>query len=207
MTNWSETMAKKIELLSPAGDLQRGKTALDFGADAIYTGAQNYSLRARASNFTYDNIEEICNYAHQLNKKVYVVSNVLCQNSMLGGYGEYLQKILSSKPDALIVSDPYIISQIRKVNKDIEIHISTQQSVSNSKAALFFARNKCNRIILSREVTFEELKQMIKNVEGKIDLEVFVHGAVCIAYSGRCMVSANFCLRDANIGGCAQSCR
>jgi putative protease len=126
---------------------------------------------------------------------------------MLDDFLSYLRKMKKYNPDGYIVSDPFIITQIRKIDKKTQIHISTQQSVTNSKAALFFKRNECQRVILAREVSFSELKLLMKNVEKKIDIECFVHGAVCIAYSGRCMLSNNFCLRDANIGGCAQSCR
>jgi putative protease len=197
----------KIELLAPAGDLYRGKIALDFGADAIYLGGQAYSLRARASNFGMGEIKQIAEYAHKLNKKIYLVVNVLNQNGMLGGFSDYLKQIKQYSPDAFIVSDPFIINEIRKIDKKTEIHVSTQQSVSNSKAALFFERNQCQRIILSREVSYSELVDLIKNVDKKIEIETFIHGAVCIACSGRCALSNNFCLRDANIGGCAQSCR
>jgi putative protease len=197
----------KVELLAPAGDLNRGKIAFDFGADAIYFGGQAYSLRARASNFTLENIYEISEYAHLRNKKIFLVINVLNQNGMLDGFEKYFKEILIAKPDAFIVSDPYIIKKVKALCPDAKIHISTQQSVSNSKAASFFARNGCSRIILSREVSFIELKGLLKGVDGKIEIETFIHGAVCIAYSGRCMLSSNFCLRDANIGGCAQCCR
>ncbi|GMO13727.1 MAG: U32 family peptidase [Mycoplasmoidaceae bacterium] len=197
----------KVELLAPAGDLYRGKIAIDFGADAIYLGGQAYSLRARASNFDLQAIKEMSEYAHSRGKKIYMVINTLNQNTMMDGFDKYFKQILKYKPDAFIVSDPFVITQIKKLVKNPQIHISTQQSVSNSKAAMFFARNKCSRIVLSREVSFKELKLLIHNVDKKIEIETFVHGAVCISYSGRCMLSSNFCLRDANIGGCAQSCR
>ncbi|MDR2821563.1 MAG: U32 family peptidase [Mycoplasmataceae bacterium] len=201
------SQTNKVELLAPAGDLYRGKIAIDFGADAIYLGGQAYSLRARASNFDFSAIEEISEYAHSRGRKIYLVVNVLNQNGMIGGFKGYLQEVMKYKPDAFIVSDPFVIKTITECVPNAQIHISTQQSVSNSKAALFFARNKCTRIILSREVQFKEVELLIKNVNHKIEIETFVHGAVCIAYSGRCMLSSNFCLRDANIGGCAQSCR
>lgn len=200
-------MIKKIELLSPAGNIEKGKLALDFGADAIYFGAKSYSLRARASNYTFEHIEEISKYAHDKNKKIFLVTNILCQNVVINGFKTFFNCVNKYKPDAYICADPYIINTIRELDKNVEIHISTQQSVSNSKAALFFARNNCNRVILSREVSGIELKELIKNVDKKIEIEYFIHGAVCIAYSGRCMLSNICCLRDANVGGCAQSCR
>lgn len=197
----------KVELLAPAGDLQRAKLALDFGADAIYLGAKQFSLRARASNFEDNDIKQICEYAHQKKKKVYLVMNIVCHNIHLQNFTKFLRTIMQYKPDGLICSDPYIISIVRKLYTQVEIHVSTQQSVTNSKSALFFARNKANRIIMARETSFNDLRQTIKNVHKKIDIEYFIHGALCIAYSGRCMLSNNFCLRDSNIGGCAQSCR
>jgi putative protease len=200
-------MTKRVELLAPAGDLNRGIIALDFGADAIYFGAQQYSLRARASNFTPDNIREISEYAHSKNKHIYLVANILCHEPMLPGFKPFLDNVMKYKPDAFISSDPFIISSIHKNYPEAQIHVSTQQSITNSKGALFFKKNGATRVILSREVSYDELKQMTKALNGAIEVETFVHGAVCIAYSGRCMLSNNFCFRDANIGGCAQSCR
>lgn len=197
----------KIELLAPAGDFERAKVALDFGADAIYLGAKQFSLRARASNFEQRDIKDICDYAHKLNKKVYLVINIICHNVHLLNFTKFLHEIMKYKPDGLICSDPYIISIVSKLYPHIQIHISTQQSVTNSKSALFFARNGAKRIIMARETCLNDLIKTIKNVHKKIDIEYFVHGALCIAYSGRCMLSNNFCLRDSNVGGCAQSCR
>jgi putative protease len=130
-------MINKVELLAPAGDCNRGKTALDFGADAIYFGARQYSLRAKASNFDTDDINEISIYAHNLNKKIYLVTNILCHSHMADGFLPFLNSVQKYKPDAYICSDPYIIKTIHEYDKDAQIHISTQQSVSNSKAALF----------------------------------------------------------------------
>ena len=197
----------RTELLAPAGDLQRAKLALDFGADAIYFGAKQFSLRARASNFEWNDIKEISKYAHKLHKKIYLVVNIICHDIHRHNFLPFLHQLMKYKPHGLICSDPFIISTIKKHYPNVEIHISTQQSVTNSKSALFFARNGASRIIMARETTFNDLKQTIKNVHNKIDIEYFVHGALCIAYSGRCMLSNNFCLRDSNVGGCAQSCR
>jgi putative protease len=200
-------ISNKVELLAPAGDCNRGKIALDFGADAIYFGARQYSLRAKASNFGEQDIEEISKYAHERNKKIFLVTNILCHSHMANGFIDFFKSVQKYSPDAYICSDPYIVKTIHELNNDAQIHISTQQSVSNSKSALFWKRNGATRIILSREVTFSELEKLIKGVNNEIEIEVFIHGAVCIAYSGRCMLSNNFCFRDANIGGCAQSCR
>lgn len=197
----------KVELLSPAGDLEKAIIALEYGADAIYLGAKAYSLRARASNFDFEEIKNIANKAHSLNKKIYVVVNILCHNAMINGFSEFIKKLLKCNPDGLIVADPYIIKKTREFDKNIEIHTSTQQSVTNSKAALFFKRNGATRVVLAREISYEEIVSLIKNLNSQIEVEYFIHGAVCIAYSGRCMMSNNYSLRDANVGGCAQSCR
>ena len=198
---------KRPELLAPAGDIFRGKLSLDYGADAIYFGGTQFSLRARASNFTNEKIKEMCEYAHAHNKKCYLVTNILCHNVHLSNLRPYLKEVMNYKPDAFITSDPAVINAILEINPNAEIHISTQQSTTNSKASLFWKRNGCKRIILARELSYEEIKLMQQNLNGAIDIEYFIHGAVCIGYSGRCMLSNNFCLRDANIGGCAQSCR
>jgi putative protease len=126
---------------------------------------------------------------------------------MLKNFAAFFKKILVYRPDGAIISDPYILTQVRKIAPKLPIHISTQQSVTNSKASLFFARNGAKRIILSREVAFSECQPLLKNVKKQIEIETFIHGAVCIGYSGRCMLSNNCCLRDSNIGGCAQCCR
>ena len=198
---------KKVELLAPAGDIFRGKLSLDYGADAIYFGGTQFSLRARAINFTNEKIKEMCDDAHAHNKKCYLVTNILCHNVHLANLRPYLKEVMNYKPDAFITSDPAVINAILEINHNAEIHISTQQSTTNSKASLFWKRNGCKRIILARELSYDEIKLMQQNLKGAIDIEYFIHGAVCIGYSGRCMLSNNFCLRDANIGGCAQSCR
>ena len=198
---------KRPELLAPAGDIFRGKLVLDYGADAIYFGGTQFSLRARASNFTNDKIKQMCEYAHEHSKKCYLVTNILCHNLHLPNLRPYLKEVMQYKPDAFITSDPAVITAILEINPNAEIHISTQQSTTNSKACLFWKRNGCKRIILARELSYEEIKLMQTNLNHAIDIEYCIHGAVCIGYSGRCMLSNNFCLRDANIGGCAQSCR
>jgi len=204
-----KTKINKIELLSPAGDMNKAKIAFEFGADAIYLGLKLFSLRARASNFDFNDLKNILAYAHKNNKKVYLVTNIICNCILAKQFASFIKKIstFKDKPDAYICGDPYIIESIQKYIKNAVIHITTQQSVTNSKAALFWASNKAKRVILSREVSYLELKQLVKNVNKKIEIEIFTHGAVCISYSGRCTISNNFTYRDANIGGCAQSCR
>lgn len=197
----------KYELLMPAGNFEKGMYALEYGADAIYIGPKAYSLRARSSNFDFSEIKKITDYAHSKNKKVYVVLNIICHNGHLLGFEPFFKKINECNVDAAIVADPYIFSKIKEINKNFEVHVSTQQSVCNSKAALFWKRNGASRVVLGRETSFEELKLLDQNLNQEVELEYFIHGAVCISYSGRCMMSNNFSLRDANVGGCAQSCR
>lgn len=197
----------KIELLAPAGDLRRGIIAFEFGADAIYFGGQQFSLRARSSNFSINEIKQIIDFAHSKNKKAYLVTNILCHNNLLVLFDKFLKRLKNCLPDAFICSDPFVIEHIRKFYPKAEIHISTQQSVTNSKAALFFANNRANRIILAREVSIKNAKQIANKTKNIIDIEMFCHGALCVGYSGRCMLSNYMSLRDSNNGGCAHSCR
>lgn len=200
-------MNKFHELLAPAGNYEKAEYALDFGADAIYIGPKSYSLRARSSNFDIDEIRSITEYAHSLNKKVYVVLNILCHNIHIKNFEEYFKKISECNVDGIICADPFIIRTIKRINSNMELHISTQQSISNSKSALFWKRNGASRVVLAREVSYNNLKLIAKNLKDLIEIEYFIHGAVCISYSGRCTMSNNFSYRDANIGGCAHSCR
>lgn len=195
------------ELLMPAGNLEKAIYALEYGADAIYLGAKSFSLRARSSNFDFDEIEYLSKLVHSSNKKIYLVCNIVCHNSHLNGFGDFFMNIKKSNIDGVIVADPFIFEEIKKYDSKIELHISTQQSVCNSKSSLFWKRNGASRIVLGREVTYEELKNTLDVLDNKIEIEYFIHGAVCISYSGRCMMSNNFSMRDANVGGCAQSCR
>lgn len=194
-----------VELLAPAGDLEKAYFALEYGADAIFLGAKAYSLRAHASNFDISDIQNIIDYAHSINKKVYIVTNILCHNSLLNAANDFLDKLIKTNPDGFITADPFLIQML--VEKKQIVHVSTQQSICNSKAALFWKRNGATRVVLAREVSYAEIELLMKAMNNQIEVEVFIHGAVCISYSGRCMMSNNFSLRDANIGGCAQSCR
>lgn len=198
---------KMHELLIPVGNYEKAIYAFEYGADAIYLGAKAFSLRARSSNFDFKEIKKITSLAHKLNKKVYLVANIICRNAHIDAFEPFFKEIKKYNIDAYIVADPFIFSAIRKMDKKAEIHVSTQQSVTNSKSALFWKRNGATRVVLGREVSYDELKLLTNELKGKIELEYFIHGAVCIAYSGRCMMSNNFSMRDANVGGCAQSCR
>lgn len=197
----------KHELLAPAGNYLKAIIALNYGADAIYIGPKTYSLRARASNFSIEEIRSIVDYAHNLNKKVYVVLNIFCHNQQILNFKNFFSKIIECNIDGVICADPFIVNVINNFTPKTEIHISTQQSITNSKAALFWKRNGASRIVLAREVDYKNLELITKKISKIIEIEYFIHGAVCISYSGRCTMSNNFSYRDANIGGCAQSCR
>lgn len=201
-------MNNRVELLAPAGDLEKARTAINFNANAIYLGGKKYSLRARAGNFELEELKEAIDYAHKHNAKVYLVTNILCHNGMTNGFKSYLDQLMDLQPDGFICADPYIMNCIHTNYPNVEIHISTQQSICNSKAALWFKKAVgATRIVTAREVDFNNLKTMTQLLKNKMDVEYFIHGALCVGYSGRCMMSNNFSLRDANVGGCAQSCR
>lgn len=192
----------KPELLAPAGDLERLKIALLYGADAVYLGGK-YSLRANASNFKIDEIKKGVDYAHNLGKKVYVTVNIAMHNKELDGIEEYLKELDKVNVDAIIVSDPAIIS-IAKKHTNLEVHLSTQASTLNKEAVEFWKNEGVSRVVLAREVMKEEMEE-IKKID--IELEVFIHGAMCAGYSGRCVLSNFLTMRDANRGGCSQVCR
>ena len=195
---------QKIELLAPAGDLERLKVAIDYGADAVYLGGPILGLRANAKNFTYDEIKEGCIYAHETNKKVYVTVNIVLHNKEANLVEESLKQLEKCGVDAIIVSDPAVIS-IAKKNTNLEIHLSTQQSTLNIEACRFWKKQGVSRIVLGREVSKEDILEIRKNVD--IEIECFVHGAMCAGLSGRCVLSNYLTNRDANRGGCSQICR
>lgn len=196
---------KKIELLAPAGDISRLKLAYLYGADACYIGGRDFSLRANANNFSIEEIEEACKFAHNLNKKVYVTVNIVFQNEDYEGIIDYLKELERIKVDALIVSDPSVIKIIKDNNLNLNIHISTQFSSANVEVVKFFKNLGAERVVLARELSKEEIKKIID--ETGVEIETFIHGAMCSSYSGRCILSNYFTNRDANRGGCAQICR
>jgi len=198
-------MKKKIELLSPAGDLGRLKIALLYGADAVYIGGQDYSLRANATNFSHDEIKEACSFAHNLNKKVYQTVNIVFHNEDIDGIYDYLKKSVEAGIDAFIVSDPFIISYIKKNFPEVEVHVSTQNSTTNIETVKFFQKEGVDRVVPARELSKEEIKEIID--ETGLDIEVFIHGAMCTFFSGRCTLSNYVTNRDSNRGGCSQVCR
>ena len=196
---------RKIELLSPAGDLERLKVTLLYGADAVYLGGKQFGLRANATNFTLDELKEGCTFAHKLNKKVYLTLNIVFHNDDLKDVFNYIEDVVKCGIDAFIVSDISICEYIKKKYHNVEVHLSTQSSTMNYKAAEFCKNIGIDRIVLARELNKEEIKEIIDKTN--IDIEVFIHGAMCTCVSGRCALSNYVTNRDANRGGCAQVCR
>lgn len=195
----------RVELLSPAGDLERLKVTLLYGADAVYIGGQKYSLRANATNFSIEEIKEGCDFAHKLNKKVYLTLNIVFHNEDMDGVEEYIKEVVDTGIDAFIVSDPFIISHIKTNYPQVEVHLSTQNSTSNYTAVEYFKEEGIDRVVLARELSKNEIKEIIDKT--KVDIEVFIHGAMCTCFSGRCALSNYVTNRDANRGGCSQVCR
>lgn len=195
----------RVELLAPAGSLDRLKIAFQYGADAVYFGGKNFSLRANATNFSNEEIKEACLYAHKLGKKVYVTVNIVFHNADYEGLTNYLKLLSNYGVDAIISSDPSIIDIIKDNKINLKIHISTQMSNANYESVLFWKSLGVERVVLARECSKEDIKEIIDKTG--IEVECFLHGAMCSAYSGRCVLSNYFTNRDANRGGCAQICR
>lgn len=198
--------AKKPELLAPAGNLAKMKTAFAFGADAVYAGIPDFSLRVRINDFTLDSLKEATEYAHGLGKKIYVTINIFAQNEHLDKLPAYIKQLKKIGPDALIVSDPGVMVLIKKSWPGAEMHLSTQANCTNGAAALFWQQSGVKRVILGREVAYDDIAAIAKSTP-KLELETFVHGAMCMAYSGRCFLSKYLLDRSANLGDCVQPCR
>lgn len=198
-------MKKRIELLSPAGNLERLKVTLLYGADAVYIGGQHYSLRANASNFSIDEIREACDFAHSLGKKVYLTLNIVFHNEDIKGVEDYIRDVANAGIDAFIVSDPFIIKYIKTNFPSVEVHLSTQNSTSNIETVKYFKDRGIDRVVLARELSLCEIEKIISATG--MDIEVFIHGAMCTFYSGRCTLSNYLTNRDSNRGGCSQVCR
>lgn len=198
---------KKIELLAPAGNLTKLKTALIYGADAVYIGGKAFSLRARANNFTLDDLKEGVEFAHNLGKKVYVTMNVVAREKDYSDYDleEYLKYLSSINVDGIICSSMYIASTIINKFPNMEAHLSTQASSLNSESVKFYSTLGIKRVVLAREASIDDIRTI--SASTNTELEVFIHGGMCSSISGRCMLSNYFVNRDANRGGCAHSCR
>ena len=195
----------RTELLAPAGDLERLKIAVRYGADAVYFGGKQFSLRARASNFTLDDIRQAVEFAHGYGTRVYVTVNIIPHNSDFEGLEEYLIKLQEYGVDAIICASQAICDTCKKVSPKLEVHISTQQTTINSAAVSYWQSKGADRIVLGREVTYDEMLMIMDDTT--LPIEVFIHGGMCANYSGRCTISNVLTNRDANRGGCAQSCR
>jgi U32 family peptidase len=198
-------IVKKPELLAPAGNLEKLKIAVQYGADAVFIGGQEYGLRSNADNFTFEEMKEGVEFAKQYGAKIYVTTNIFAHNENIDGLEEYLLGLKGAGVHGIIVADPLIIETCRKVAPEIEVHLSTQQSLSNWKAVQFWKEEGLERVVLARETSGEEIREMKEKVD--IEIETFIHGAMCIAYSGRCTLSNHMTARDSNRGGCCQSCR
>jgi len=198
---------KKPELLAPAGNLEKLKMAIIYGADAVYLGGENFGLRAGAKNFTLKQLAEGIKFAHDKGKRVYLTLNIIPHNEDLVGLPEYVAKLKKLDLDAVIISDPGILKIIKNIIPEMEIHLSTQANTTNYAAVNFWYEQGVRRIILARELSLEEIKEIIIKSPPDMKIETFIHGAMCISYSGRCLLSNYMVGRDANRGDCAQSCR
>jgi len=198
-------IVKKPELLAPAGNLEKLKIAVAYGADAVFIGGQEYGLRSNAGNFTFEEMKEGVEFAKLYNAKIYVTTNIFAHNENIDGLEEYLLGLKEAGIHGIIVADPLIIETCRRVAPEVEVHLSTQQSLSNWKAVQYWKEEGLERVVLARETSAEEIQEMKEKVD--IEIETFIHGAMCIAYSGRCTLSNHMTARDSNRGGCCQSCR
>ncbi len=200
---------RKVELLVPAGSLEVLKTAVVFGADAVYIGGEAFSLRAKAKNFSVAEMAEGIRFAHGRGVKVYVTANIVAHHEDIGEAEEYFAKLraMKEKPDALIISDPGLFMTAKEVFPEIEIHISTQANNTNYRTCLFWHKLGAGRIVCARELSLAEIKKMRQHIPKGMELEAFVHGAMCISYSGRCLLSNYMTGRDANQGECTHPCR
>ena len=205
IVNGKRIIYKKPELLAPAGNLEKLKVAIRYGADAVFVGGKEFSLRSGASNFTLEDIKEAVEFAYKYNAAIHATCNIILHQDNLQGIEEYLSELDKIGVRAIIVADPYIMMIAKKLNLKLEVHVSTQLSTLNSKAIKFYENQGMDRVVLGREVCYDDLKMILDKTD--MDIEYFIHGAMCIHYSGRCMLSNYFSHRDANRGGCSQSCR
>ncbi|WP_195599543.1 peptidase U32 family protein [Longibaculum muris] len=205
IVNGKRKIIKKPELLAPAGNLEKLKTAIMYGADAVFVGGKEFSLRSQASNFSIEDIKEGVIFAKKYGAHIHVTCNIILHQDNLKGIEEYLQTLDDIGVTAIIVADPYIMKIAKDMDLNLEVHVSTQLSTLNLKAIEFYQKMGMDRVVLGREVTYEDLKSIMEYAP--VDVEYFIHGAMCIHYSGRCMLSNYLSRRDANRGGCSQSCR
>lgn len=200
-------MDKKVELLSPAGNFEKLKAAILYGADAVYLAGKMFGMRSAADNFTVEEIYEAVKYVHERGKKLYLTVNTMPHGYEYAQLREYLSSLADADIDAMIVADLGVVALIKEILPDMEIHISTQASIVSGAAARAYASLGAKRLVLARELTLEEIKQIRAELDPEVELEAFIHGSMCVSYSGRCMLSHNLTGRDANRGGCTQPCR
>lgn len=203
--NGKRKIIKKPELLAPAGNLEKLKVAIMYGADAVFVGGKEFSLRSQASNFSLEDIQKGVEFAKKYGAHIHVTCNIILHQDNLEGLKDYLKKLDEIGVTAIIVADPYIMKIAKDMKLGLEVHVSTQLSTLNSQAISFYQNMGMDRVVLGREVTYDDLKRIMDKVD--VDIEYFIHGAMCIHYSGRCMLSNYLSRRDANRGGCSQSCR
>ena len=196
-----------IELLAPAGNLEALKIAILYGADAVYMGGHQYGLRAKATNFTPEEMQEGINFVHEHGKKVYITANIIAHNDDFDGMAAYFKELEEMGADALIVADPGVFMVAKEAVPNMEIHLSTQANNTNAQSALFWVKQGIDRIVVARELSFDEIADIKKRLPENITIEAFVHGAMCISYSGRCLMSNYLTNRDANKGACSHPCR
>lgn len=198
---------RETELLIPAGSLDVLKTAVIYGADAVYIGGEAFGLRAKAHNFSLEEMGEGIAFAHKRGVKVYVTANILAHNQDLPGVEAYFEELGKVRPDALIISDPGVFLAARRILPDMDLHISTQANNTNYETYRFWHELGARRVVSARELAIEELAQIRRHIPDDLEIETFVHGAMCISYSGRCLLSNYFTGRDANQGSCTHPCR
>ncbi len=198
---------RNTELLVPAGSLDVLKTAVVYGADAVYIGGEAFGLRAKAHNFSLEDMKEGVEFAHSRGVKVYVTANILAHNDDLEGVEQYFEELKSVKPDALIISDPGVFTIAKRVLPDMELHVSTQANNTNYGTYLFWHQMGAKRVVSARELSLKEIKEIRARIPEDMEIESFMHGAMCISYSGRCLLSNFFTGRDANQGACTHPCR
>ena len=203
--NGKRVIVKKPELLAPASNLEKLKIAIEYGADAVYFGGQDFGLRANASNFSLEETKEAADYAHSHNAKVYLTVNIIFHNDDVTGLDDYLKGLEEAGVDAIMIADPLVIERVKEVAPKLGIFISTQQSTINYEAIKYWEEEGAQRIVLGRETSKEEIKENIEKTN--IGIETFIHGSMCMAYSGRCGLSNHMTMRDSNRGGCSQNCR
>ena len=198
---------RKVELLVPAGSLEVLKVAVDYGADAVYIGGQAYGLRAKADNFSIDEMKEAAAYAHAKNAKVYVTANIFAHNYDIDGMKTYFEQLKDTGVGAVVVSDPGIFTLAKETMPDMELHISTQANNTNYLTYNFWYKLGAKRVVTARELSLAEIRQIRDHIPDDMEIESFMHGAMCISYSGRCLLSSYFTGRDANRGACTHPCR